>query len=305
MDTIIAADHVSKWYGEVVGLNNFSVSVQGGITGLVGPNGAGKTTFIRLITGQCSPHKGTLSVMGQDPFDNPPLMARIGYCPEHEALYFGMRDIEFLEMIARLRGFGKDAASERAARCLETVGLDPKDRPIGTFSKGMKQRLKIAQALLHEPSLLILDEPFSGVDPLVRVKLYELIRSLADRGMHVVLSSHILYEVERLATTVVLMSDGKMILEGDVDEILGTIEHHTHSVRLETAEPSRLGSELMGRGLIHSAAAVPGGLVVKTADQQRFFDELPSLVVKDGLDIRGLSPVDNDLHALFDRLVRK
>jgi ABC-2 type transport system ATP-binding protein len=134
MGGIIVAENVSKWYGEVVGLNNYSVDIGGGITGLVGPNGAGKTTLIRLITGQCKPHKGSLSVLGQNPFDNPRLMARVGYCPEHESLYFGMRDIEFLSMMARLRGYGKEDAAERAARCLDIVGLEPRNRAIGTFS---------------------------------------------------------------------------------------------------------------------------------------------------------------------------
>jgi len=304
--SMIVADQVSKWYGEVVGLNKYSVDIGSGITGLVGPNGAGKTTFIRLLTGQMQRDNGSLHVLGEDPFDNPSLMKRIGYCPEHESLYFSKGAVDFLTSMAMMHGYGKDDAVDRAYKCLDIVGLEVQKRPIGTYSKGMKQRVKIAQALLHDPELLILDEPFGGVDPVIRVKLFELISGLAKKGMHVVLSSHILYEVERLAPSVVLMSEGKMILQGDISHILDIVEDYTHSIILHSSRPGELGAALMQRELVHGAdIQTDNNLLVKTKNPSAFYGALPDMASKEGFDINGVLPVDNDLQAIFDRVVKK
>lgn len=301
--TLVSADRVSKWYGEVVGLNALSIDIGPGITGLVGPNGAGKTTLIRLATGQCRQSAGTLRVLGEDPFDNPGLMARVGYCPEHEALYGTFKGEAFLSWMARLRGYPRVEAQRRASSCLSLVGLGGLDRPVRTYSKGMRQRLKIAQALLHDPELLILDEPFSGVDPVVRASLFDLIRRLSAEGLHVVLSSHILYDVERLADAVVLMAEGKAVFSGTVSDILDELDHHERSLRLETPDPRAVGARLLAADLVSSLSMGDGFIVVRSVRPTDLYNTLPALVAEEGLPVTGVTPQGTDLQALFDRLV--
>jgi len=303
---VVEADSLSRWYGEVIGLNNFTAKMGRGITGLVGPNGAGKTTLIRLLTGIISPHKGKLLVLGEEPFNNPGVSSRIGYCPDHENLYFNMKPQAFLFYMARLEGMSRSESNERARECISTVGLTGIDRPIGTFSKGMKQRIKIAQALLNDPKLLILDEPFTGVDPVVRANLFELISRLSGDGIDVVISSHILYDIERLASEVLLMNDGKMLLSGKIENIVDIVEEHTHSLILRTNEPRRLGSLLFDNGLVDNANIRSNDeLMVTTKNPNSLYDYLPKAVTEMEIDISGLMPVDNDLQSIFDRVVRK
>lgn len=303
---VVEADSLSRWYGEVIGLNNFTAQIGKGITGLVGPNGAGKTTLIRLLTGVMKPHKGKLLVMGEIPFNNPGILSKVGYCPDHENLYFNMKPQAFLYYMARLEGLGRGESKERAKECISIVGLTGVDRPIGTFSKGMKQRIKIAQALLNDPKLLILDEPFSGVDPVVRANLFELISCLSRDGIDVIISSHILYDIERLANEVLLMSDGKMLLSGKIENIVDIVEEHTHSLILRTNEPRRLGSALFENGLVDNAnIRSDEELRVTTKNPNSLYDYLPKAVTEQGIDISGLTPVDNDLQSIFDRVVKK
>ncbi|MHC1605136.1 MAG: ABC transporter ATP-binding protein [Candidatus Methanofastidiosia archaeon] len=302
---LVEARDVSKWYGEVVGLNSFCVAIGSGITGLVGPNGAGKTTFIRLMAGLSHQNKGELSVLGEQPFDNPSLISRIGYCPDHEMLYPSLNAATFLAYMARMHGYDSRESRKRALNCLDMVGLSVRTRPMGTFSKGMKQRVKIAQALLNDPELLILDEPFSGVDPVIRVHLFDLINGLAKEGLHVIISSHILYDIERLATNIVLMNDGKMILSGDISRIVDVVEDYTHSIMIRTHFARELGSLLLSKGYADKAdISSDNSLLIVTKHPNKLYAALPSIVTENGFKIESLAPVGNDLQSIFERVVR-
>jgi len=303
---VMEAESLSKWYGEVNGLNNFTATIEGGITGLVGPNGAGKTTLIRLLTGMLRKGKGELRVLGEDPFNNPSLSSKLGYCPDHENLYFKMRPKEFLYYLARLNGFSSEECRERTKRCLSDVGLSGVDRPLGTFSKGMKQRIKIAQALLNDPEILILDEPFTGVDPVVRANLFGIISDLASSGIDVIISSHILYDIERLASEVLLMNDGKMLLSGKIEDIVNIVDENTHSMLISTKDPRALGSLLFDNGLVDNVDIKRSGeILVRTREPNKLYDFLPSVVLDEKIEIGALTPIDNDLQSIFDRVVRR
>jgi len=303
---VVVAESLSKWYGEVNGLNNFTASIGRGITGLVGPNGAGKTTLIRLLTGIIRQGKGELTVLGEQPFNNPLISSRLGYCPDHENLYFKMSPSRFLYHMARLNGFGSSESMNRAEKCLSIVGLSGVKRPMRTFSKGMKQRVKVAQALLNDPELLILDEPFTGVDPVVRANLFEIISGLASSGMDVIISSHILYDIERLASEVLLMNDGKMLLSGKIGDIVDIVDENTHSMLISSDRPRELGSILFEKGIVDNIDIRSADeLLVRTRDPNGLYDILPEIVLDDGLHIEALTPVDNDLQSIFERVMRK
>ncbi|HOP09521.1 MAG TPA: ABC transporter ATP-binding protein, partial [Candidatus Methanofastidiosa archaeon] len=263
-------------------------------------------TLIRLLTGIIMQGKGELKVLGETPFNNPRLSSRMGYCPDHENLYFKMRPSTFLHYMARLNGLGKKECGERSEKCLSMVGLAGVDRPIGTFSKGMKQRIKIAQALLNEPELLILDEPFTGVDPVVRANLFEIISNLAKTGIDVIISSHILYDIERLASEVLLMNDGKMLLSGRIGDIVDIVDENTHSMVIKSNECRRLGSLLFDNGLVDNVdIRSHEELLVRTSNPNELYDFLPKAVLEEGIGIEALTPVDNDLQSIFDRVMRR
>ncbi|MBN1786749.1 MAG: ABC transporter ATP-binding protein [Candidatus Methanofastidiosa archaeon] len=304
--SVVEAESLSKWYGEIIGLNSFTAKMGHGITGLVGPNGAGKTTLIRLLSGMIKQGKGDLKVLGMRPFNNPELSSMIGYCPDHENLYFRMKPLTFLHYMARLNGLGTEECRKRSERCLSIVGLSGENRPIGTFSKGMKQRIKIAQALLNDPKLLILDEPFTGVDPVVRANLMDIIRDLSHQGIDVVISSHILYDIERLADDVLLMNDGKMLLSGKIGEIVDIVEDYTHSIIINTSSARTLGSRLFEEGLVDIVdVRSPNELFVRTRDPNSLYDFLPRAVLDEGIAIEKLTPIENDLQSIFERVVGK
>src|SRR5262245_58647648 len=196
---ILAAANLSKWYGQVIGLNDVTVSVPSGITGLLGPNGAGKSTFMKLITGQLKPSKGSITVLGEPIWGNPKLYFRIGFCPEQDSFYERMTGLEWVTALIRLNGLGEAEANAAARRPLEMVDLmAAAGKKIGAYSKGMRQRVKMAQALAHEPDLLILDEPLSGMDPIMRRKTIRMIKDWGRAGKSIIVSSHILHEIESM-----------------------------------------------------------------------------------------------------------
>jgi ABC-2 type transport system ATP-binding protein len=217
---VIAADHLSKWYGQVIGLNDVSLTVPAGITGLLGPNGAGKSTFMKLITGQLKPSKGTITVLGEPIWGNPALYFRIGFCPEQDAFYDRMTGLEWVTALVRLNGLSEADAAATARRALELVELtDAADKKIGAYSKGMRQRVKMAQALAHDPELLILDEPFAGLDPVAVDVMSDVLRERSREGIPVIFSSHQLEIVEELCDRVGIIQSGHMVAAGTVDEL--------------------------------------------------------------------------------------
>jgi len=305
MTGVVEALGVAKWYGEVLGLNGFTASFGPGITGLVGPNGAGKSTLFKLLIGQLRADGGELRLLGEDPWNNVPLKRRIGYCPETNQLYGWMTGARFVETLLRLDGFPTSEARRRAAEALDLVGLtSARDRPLRTYSRGMRQRAKLAQALAHGPEALILDEPLSGADPVARVQILRTIGDFARQGGHVLMSTHVLYEIERITSNIVLIHNGKAIASGDLHAIRALIDKHPHAVRIVTPRPRDLARALAGTGHVVSLE-IPAEdvLLVRTRQPDAFYRELPEVVVDHGIEVRGLESPDDSLEAVFRYLV--
>ena len=312
---IVGADHVSKWYGQVIGLNDVTVSVPPGITGLLGPNGAGKSTFMKLITGQLKPSKGSITVLGEPIWRNPHLYFQIGFCPEQDAFYERMTGLEWVTALVRLNGLGEKAAGEAAVRALEMVSTRSHDgtfdmvtagnKKIGAYSKGMRQRVKLAQAIVHDPQLLILDEPLSGMDPLARRKTIRLIRDWARAGKSIIVSSHILHEVESMTSNILLINNGRILAEGDVHHIRDLIDEHPHSVYVRGENPRALAREFVERVDVRSMRFEDDAVVVETAKPDAFYARLTELAASGefGVIDEVTSPDDN-LQAVFQYLVK-
>ena len=305
MTDVVQATGVAKWYGEVLGLNGFTATFGPGITGLVGPNGAGKSTLFKLLIGQLRTDAGQLRFLGESPWNNVPLKRKLGYCPESNQMYGWLSGQAFVETLLRLDGMRAADARTKAGESLAFVGLTAaKDRPVRTYSRGMRQRAKLAQALAHDPKVLILDEPLSGADPVARVQILRAISEFAKAGGHVIMSTHVLYEVERITSNIVLIHNGKAIASGDLHAIRALIDEHPHAVRMATSTPRELAQALAGMEHIVSfefpAADV---LLVRTRKPDVFYRELPEIVVDRGLDVHGLESPDDSLEAVFRYLV--
>ncbi|PYP35675.1 MAG: hypothetical protein DMD48_13930 [Gemmatimonadetes bacterium] len=241
---LVTAEHLSKWYGQVIGLNDVSVTVPAGITGLLGPNGAGKSTLMKLVTGQLKPSKGSLTVLGEPIWRNPALYRRIGFCPEQDAFYDRMTGLEWVTALVRLNGATDALAGAMAGRALEMVELtDAAHKKIGAYSKGMRQRVKMAQALAHDPDLLILDEPLAGMDPIARRKTIRMIKDWGRAGKGVIVSSHILHEIESMTANILLINQGRILAEGNVHQIRDLIDEHPHTVHVRADQTRALARE--------------------------------------------------------------
>jgi ABC-2 type transport system ATP-binding protein len=305
-EPILVADHLSKWYGQVIGLNDVSVSVPPGITGLLGPNGAGKSTFMKLITGQLKPSKGAVTVLGGPIWNNPGQYFRIGFCPEQDAFYERMTGREWVAALARLTGLDERAAHDAAERALAAVDLlDAAGKRIGAYSKGMRQRVKLAQALVHDPDLLILDEPLSGMDPVARRRTIRLIRDWARQGRSIIVSSHILHEIESMTTNILLINNGRILAEGNVHQIRDLIDEHPHTVYIRAADPRRLAREFLARADVISLRFEPGAVIVETGTPDAFYASLTELVATGACGpVEALTSPDDNLQAVFKYLVK-
>jgi ABC-2 type transport system ATP-binding protein len=304
--SIITSEHLSKWYGQVSGLNDVSVSVPPGITGLLGPNGAGKSTFMKLITGQLRPSKGQVRVLGEPIWGNPALYQRIGFCPEQDAFYDRMTGREWVTALTGLHGFDETTAADAAARAIAAVELtEAADRKIGSYSKGMRQRIKLAQAIAHEPELLILDEPLSGMDPLMRRRTVKQIKEWARAGTSVLVSSHILHEIESMTSNIVLINNGRIVAEGDVHQIRELIDEHPHTVSIRTGQAHAVARELLADEGVVSVRFEPGGLVVETARPDAFYARVTDLAASGRFGpIHEITSPDDNLQAVFRYLVK-
>jgi len=301
---ILWAMGLSKWYGMVMGLNNVSIEMYQGVTGLIGPNGAGKSTFIKLMTGQIRPSKGEVFVLEQKVWNNPQLFERIGYCPEQDSFYSWMTGLEFVSTLLRISGYEKKDAEYMAEESLRILDMsDSMDRKISGYSKGMRQRVKVAQAIAHDPDLLILDEPLSGTDPVGRVRIMNVIKEMSRKGKNVIISSHVLHDVERLTRNVVLINKGWIIAQGDVHAIRGLIDSHPHIVRVKTREARKLARALSGNETIVSIEFEPDGLLVKTRKPDVFYAELPKILTENEIPFTELTSPDDNLDAVFKYLV--
>jgi ABC-2 type transport system ATP-binding protein len=303
---LVVADHLSKWYGQVIGLNDVSVTVPTGITGLLGPNGAGKSTFMKLITGQLKPSKGSITVLGEPIWQNPGLYHRIGFCPEQDAFYDRMTGREWVSALVRLNGVSEQEAAAMAARAIEEVELtEAADKKIGAYSKGMRQRIKMAQAIAHDPELLILDEPLSGMDPIARRKAIRMIKDWGRAGRSVIVSSHILHEIESMTANILLINQGRILAEGNVHQIRDLIDEHPHTVHIKADETRALAREFLGHDDVLSLKFEEGAVVVQTGRPDAFYARLTDLAAsgQHGAIHEVTSPDDN-LQAVFQYLVK-
>lgn len=303
---MLRAAELSRWYGEVIGLNAVTFETTGGLVGLLGPNGSGKSTMLNLVTGQLRPSSGALRVLGQDPWMNRDIASRIGFVPEIDTFWEWMTGRDFVERMTRLQGFSASEARTRAKSALTHVQLQEEawERPLGTYSRGMRQKAKFAQALAHDPELLVLDEPLTGADPVSRRHLNEVIRERAKAGAKVIFSSHILHEVEALTEDVLVLSRGRLVARGRVNEIRALMDERPHQVRIAVSEPRVLAKELMEEPGIVSVRFAPdkAGLVVETSDLERFHDRVPRLCLDHKLRLTHMTTPDANLQAVFDYL---
>jgi len=300
---VIRVDGVSRWFGSVVAVSEISFDVMPGITGLLGPNGAGKTTLLRMMTGLAATSSGSVTVLGQPVRDNPPLYRRLGVMSEHETVYGFMTGRQFVGMMGKLRGvIDLEPAVDRA---IELVDLaDAQHRPMDTYSRGMRQRMRLAATLVHDPEILILDEPLNGADPRQRVHFQHLLRKLAAEGRTIVLSSHILEEVEQLADTVLLIVNGKLAASGGFRAIRAALNQRPYHVRVVCDAPRRLASAVLGLDSVDAVHVDPdGALVVLSRNVLDLQIELPRLAQAGWISLRRVEPLDDSLESVFGYLV--
>jgi ABC-2 type transport system ATP-binding protein len=304
--TVVTADHLSKWYGQVIGLNDVSVSVPAGITGLLGPNGAGKSTFMKVITGQLKPSKGSIRVLDQPIWHNPALYHRIGFCPEQDAFYERMTGLEWVTALVRLNGTTEAEADAMARRSLEMVDLlDAADKKIGAYSKGMRQRVKMAQAMAHDPELLILDEPLSGMDPIMRRKTIRMIKDWGRAGKSIIVSSHILHEIESMTADILLINQGRILAEGNVHQIRDLIDEHPHTVYVKADHTRALAREFLAFDDVLSLKFEENAVVVQTGRPDAFYARLTDLAASGAAGtIHEVTSPDDNLQAVFQYLVK-
>ena len=300
---VIRVSGVSRWFGSVVAASDVTFDVTPGITGLLGPNGAGKTTLLRMMTGLADVSSGRITVFGEPVRDNPPLYERIGVMSEHETVYGFMKGREFVRMMGKLRGIAN--LEEAVDRAIELVDLaDAQHRPMGTYSRGMRQRMRLAGTLVHDPELLILDEPLNGADPRQRVHFKRLLQRLASEGRTIVLSSHILEEVEELADTVLLIVNGKLAASGEFHAIRAALNHRAYHVRVICSDPRKLAAAAVGLPSVDAVHVDPDGAVLVLS--RNVLDvqiELPRLAQAGGISLRRVEPLDDSLESVFGYLV--
>jgi ABC-2 type transport system ATP-binding protein len=297
---------VSKWYGNVIGLNKLNLRIPAGVTGLLGPNGAGKSTLLQLATGQLKPSQGVVRVLGHAPWNHPALNRYLGLCPEQDAFYEWMTGWDFVHTCARLSGLSRPDARAAAAQALERVRMtEHQDRAIRGYSKGMRQRTKLAQALVHDPQVLFLDEPLTGTDPVARREIMDIILRLAAEGKSVIVSSHVLHEVQALTPHIVLLNHGRLVAEGHVREIRDLIDKHPHRIVLVCANYRRLAARLVGFDDVEGLKMVDGGVLIETRAPDAFYSRLPTLSLEDGLAVDEVYSEDDNLEAVFKYLVSK
>lgn len=299
----VSVDHISKWFGDVVAVSDVSFTLWPGVTALLGPNGAGKSTMLRMLGGLEPPSQGSVNVLGANPRTDRPVRGRIGTVPQQEQLFSEQRAVEFVALAAQLCAVRDPMSAARAA--LGTVELDPDDkRPIATYSKGMRQRVKLAQAIVHEPELLLLDEPLTGLDPRQRLHMIELIRSLGEEGVCVVVSSHVLDEVERLGSRVLVIAQGRLAAQGNFHDIRALMDDRPHRIKVRTSDARDLGAELLTTAGIQGVSIESDDeLIVQTDDVARFRASIAPIAKASNVRLFEVAPLDEDLESVFKYLV--
>ena len=301
----IVFDNVSKFYGEVLGVNRVNISIPPGITSLVGPNGSGKTTLMNLMTGLLQPSRGQISVLGISPNDPERLFREVGYCTQFDSFPRGLTGFEFVYSYLRVYGCLAKEAEDLAWSAIERVNLvEAAHRKVAAYSKGMRQRIKLAQSICHGPSVLILDEPLNGLDPLARAETIALFRTLAQDGMHVLISSHILHEVDAISDQVILLSNGYVIAEGQIRGVRDEIEEHPMQILIRCDKPSEVASRIFEQDHVVEAQIHKDGrgLLVRTRNADKFYLML-NRIAMNGVGIESVAPADDDVNSLYEYLI--
>ena len=305
-DQLIIFDDVSKFYGEILGVNRVNLQIAPGITSLVGPNGAGKSTLMNLMTGLLRPTKGSISLLGI-PTDNPEaVFRRVGYCTQFDSFPRGVTGREFINSLLYVHGYDRKTTNELTEIALERVNLlDAADRKVAAYSKGMRQRIRLGQSIAHQPVVLILDEPLNGLDPMVRAETIALFRKLASEGLHLIISSHILHEVDMMSDRVVLINNGYIVAEGNIHGVRDEMQEHPMQILIRCDDPSKLAAHVFAQDHVVEARLHDdrGGLFVKTRDADRFYLLLNEVASSGEVNIESVAPVDDDLSAVYQYLI--
>ena len=302
---MIELQHVTKLYGRVIGVNDITLTLPPGAHGLLGPNGSGKSTLLNLITGQLKPTLGSLQVLGRSPRNNAALHGRIGYCPGSEGLYASVSGLEWVRYLLELHGLSSSAAHEAALNALELVGmLDAMHRPISSYSRGMRQRTKLAQAIAHDPDLLILDEPFNGLDPIARHDMTVLLHDWIEQGKSMLLASHVLHEVESITRSFLLICGGRLLASGTAEEVHRILADIPNELTLHCDRPRELAERLLKEDVADSLQIESDRLTMATHHPAHVFSELPGWLSETGIRVWEISSAEESLQALFDSLMR-
>ena len=305
-DKMIVFEDVSKFYGEILGVNRVNLQIAPGITSLVGPNGSGKTTLMNLMTGLLQPTGGHISVLGLSPGDPERLFRQIGYCSQFDSFPNRATAREFIEFYLLVQGYTRQQTRDLAQQALERVSLtESADRKVSAFSKGMRQRVRLAQSIAHNPSVLVLDEPLNGLDPLARAEIIRLFRQLAEAGMYVIISSHILHEVDMMSDSVVLLNNGYIVAEGEVHGVRDEIHERPIQILIRCDRPQVLAARLFEHEYTVEARIHDDrqGLFVKTRRPDDFYLLLNKVITEQHLEVESVAPVDDDLNAVYQYLI--
>jgi ABC-2 type transport system ATP-binding protein len=301
---MIVVDNVSKFFGSVVAVSDVSFSIGGGVTALLGPNGAGKSTLFRMLCGLTPPSRGQLRVLDADPRTDKEVRGRLGLVPQQDALFDHLSAREFVSIAAETHGIARSDASSAADWALEQVDLaDVGSKVVGQFSKGMRQRVKVAAALVHDPQVLILDEPLTGLDPVQRRRMIALFHRLGDDGRCVLVSSHVLDEVARLGSNVLVVAQGRLVASGDYRDLRELMDDRPHRIRIGATEPRRLATTLVERGLVTALSLRADHVVVDTLDIDALGRQIATIAVELELRLTEITPLDDDLESVFRYLV--
>lgn len=306
VDRVITFEDVSKFYGDILGVNRVNLEIAPGITSLVGPNGSGKTTLMNLLTGLLKPTQGRISVLGLTPGDPEALFQKVGYCSQFDSFPRGATARDFIEFYLLVHGYSRKETARLTEQALERVSLtEAADRRISAFSKGMRQRVRLAQAIAHRPSILVLDEPLNGLDPMARAEIIGLFRELADAGMYLIISSHILHEVDMMSDNVVLMHNGYIVAEGEVQGVRDEIDEHPIQILIRCDRPQLLAARMFQQehtveARIHNDGH---GLFVKTRRPDDLYLLLNQVITELRLEVESVAPVDDDLNAVYQYLI--
>ena len=305
-EACITLEDVSKFYGEALGVNRVTLSIEPGVTCMVGPNGAGKTTLMHLMTGLLSPSSGSVRVLGIDPTDSERLFRLIGYCPQFDSFPKGFTGHDFLVSILTLHGRGSKDSNETAWNTLDRFGIaDAAERKISAYSKGMRQRIKLAAAMVHHPRVLILDEPLNGLDPLSRAEAIRLFRETGAAGMHVVISSHVLHEVDVISDRIVMLSNGYVVAEGGIRSVRSEMADHPMQILVRCDRPALVASHIFN---VDSVVEVKihedgRGLHISTRNPRQFYRKLNRIILENNIEIEMITPADVNVRSVYEYLI--